>query len=91
MKMYIKLEEVGRGKFNTIWQENINTDSLQEAVESCEAKAFEEAQKYLYSGIVELHPLEEEYQEVNNYYVCVGDFCRIVGKVIIGIYPEVKK
>lgn len=84
MKLFIKFEEVGRGKFNTIWSEDINTDSLQVAVESCEVKAFEEVQKYLMSSIVQLRPNEEDYEEVNTYAVCVGDFERVVGKVIIG-------
>lgn len=82
--MFIKLEEVGRGKFNTIWNEEIKTDSLSEAIESCEVKAFEEVQKYLLSSIVELDPLEDDFLDINNYYVCVGDFKRVVGKVVIG-------
>lgn len=84
MKLYIKFEEVGRGKFNTIWSEEINTDSLQVAIESCETKAFEEVQKYLMSNVVQLVPREENYGDENTYDVCVGEFPRKVGKVIIG-------
>lgn len=84
MKMFIKFEEIGRGKFNTMWNEDVKTDSLQEAIESCESKAFAEVQKYLLSSVVELVPQEEDYVDINTYDVCVGDFGRVVGRVIIG-------
>ena len=84
MKMFIKLEEVGRNKFNANLNEEIKTDSLQEATESCEMKALAEVQKHLMSSIVNLVPKEEEYGEQNSYDVCVGDFGRVVGKVTIG-------
>jgi len=83
MKMSIQLENIGRSTFNAIWSENINTNSLQEAIETCEVKAFEEVQKFLLSSIVNLVPNEEDYLDMNTYDVCVGDFGRVVGKVII--------
>lgn len=84
IKMFIKFEEVGRNKFNSTQNKEIKTESLQEAVESCEVEAFAEVQKHLMSGIVELVPKEEDYAEENIYDVCVGDFGRVVGRVIIG-------
>lgn len=84
MKMFIKFEEVGRNKFNVTINEEIKTDSLMEAIESCEIKAFAEVQKHLMSGIVELMPMDDDYLDENYYYVCVGDFKRVVGKVTIG-------
>jgi hypothetical protein len=87
MKTKITYVNIGRNNFNGSEEFDCKTENLQDAVQSCETKAFNEVQKYLMSSIVGLSPNEEEYAEKNTYDVCVGDFGRVVGKVII----EVKK